>query len=144
MNIKLPIVLILGWIVFNVSASADQFDPEFAGSIDTTINDISTGGLWEEGENYGRWRLIVRNFGWEHTRSFLYLQWLKIDDENKNVIEFKTIPITEFNSGGWRNVIDVEYHDGSFAIHYSERSSREKIHKAILRPEMPGEYQIKF
>ncbi|MBT8357476.1 MAG: hypothetical protein KJO61_06890 [Deltaproteobacteria bacterium] len=126
MNIKLPIVLILGWIVINVSASADQFDPEFEGSIDTTINDISTGGLWKEGENYGKWRLIARNFGWEHTMSFLYLQWLKIDDENKSVIEFKTIPITEFNSGGWRNVIDVEYHDDAFAIHYSLRSSRGK------------------
>ena len=88
MNNKLPIVLILGWIVINVSASADQVDPESAGSIDTTINDIST--------------------------------------------------------GGWRNVIDVEYHDDAFAIHYSLRSSRGKIHKAILRPEMPGEYQIKF
>jgi hypothetical protein len=144
MNSKLPIVLLLGWILINISASADQFDPEFEGGIDTTINEISTGGFWKDGMNYGKWRLIVRNFGWEHTRSFLYLQWLKIDDKNKVLIEFKTIPITEFNSGNWRNVIDVEYHDDDFAINYSLRGSREKIHKAILRPEMPGEYQIKF
>ena len=43
MNIKLPIVLLFGWILINISASADQFDPEFEGGIDTTINDISTG-----------------------------------------------------------------------------------------------------
>ena len=144
MNIKLPIFLLLGWIFITVSASADHLDPEFEGGIDTTINNIAAGGLWKEGENYGKWRLIVRNPGWEHTRSFLYLQWLKIDDNNKDLIEFNTIPIAEFNSGDWRNVIDVKYHGGAFAIHFALRSSREKIRKAILRPELPGEYQINF
>ena len=144
MNIKLPIFLLLGWILITVSASADQFDPEFEGGIDTTINNIAAGGLWKEGENYGNWRLIVRNLGWEHTRSFLYLQWLKINDNHKDLEEFKTISITEFNSGDWRNVINVNYHDDAFAILYSLRSSQEQIRQAILRPELPGEYQINF
>ncbi len=144
MNIKFPIFLLLGWIFITVSASADNLDPGFEGGIDTTINKIAASGLWKEGENYGNWRLIVRNLGWEHTRSFLYLQWLKIDDNNKDLIEFKTIPITEFNSGDWRNVIGIKYRDGAFAVHFALRSSREKIRKAILRPELPGEYQINF
>ena len=144
MKIKLPIFLLLGWILINVSALADQSNPEFEGGIDTTINDVSTGGFWKVGMNYGTWRLIVRNIGWEHTRSFLYLQSLKIDDNNKVLIEFKTIPITEFNSGDWRNVIDVKHHDDAFTIDFTLRSGREKIRKAILRPQIPGEYQIEF
>ena len=144
MNIKLPIFLLLGWVLINVSALADQPNPGFEGGIDTTVNNISTGGFWKEGGNYGTWRLIVSNTGWEHTRSILYLQWLKIDDKDKVLIEFKTIPITEFNSGDWRNVIDVKHHNDAFTIDFTLRSSREKIRKAILRPEIPGEYQINF
>ena len=76
--------------------------------------------------------------------SFLYLQWLKINENNKDLKEFKTIPITEFNSGDWRSVINVNYQDNAIAILSSLRSSQKEIRKAILRPEIPGEYQINF
>ncbi|UCE56667.1 MAG: hypothetical protein JSV31_14835 [Desulfobacterales bacterium] len=107
------------------------------------ISDIATGGLWDEGENYGTWRLIVRNLGWEHTRSFLYLQWLKTDDENKKVVELITIPIPEFNTGDWSNVQKIEYQNNGFYIYYTKRG-QDGMSKSTLKPELPGKYKIIF
>lgn len=138
-----PTLLLLSWVFFVLSASAAQLDPGFAGRADTTICHVSTGGLWEQGEKYGTWRVIVRNLGWEHTRSYIYLQWLKTDDEKKELIEIKTAPVPEFTTGNWRNVLNIEYQNEAFAIYYILRG-RKKIHKAILKPKVPGEYKITF
>ena len=86
---------------------------------------------------------IIRNLGWEHTRNYVYLQWLKTDDKNKKAIAFKTIPISEFNTGNWRTVRNVEYQNEAFAIYYIIRG-RKKLDKAMLRPEVPGKYRITF
>jgi hypothetical protein len=69
MNMKSPILLLLSWILIATPASADQFNHSSAGGADTTTFHISTGGFWEQGKKYGTWRVIVRNLGWEHTRS---------------------------------------------------------------------------
>ena len=143
MNMKSPILLCLSWLLFTSPASAGQLDQDFTGAADTTICHISTGGLWEQGEKYGSWRMIVSNLGWEHTRSYVYLQWLKTDDENKELTESKTIPIPEFNTGNWRNVLNIEYQNEAFAI-YCILRDQEKIHKTILKPKVPGEYKIAF
>jgi len=126
-----------------IPASANEYHPDFRGKVDTTIIHVSTGGLWKEGDNYGNWRLVVRNHGWEHTRSFLYLQWLKTDDEKKEVKEIKTVQITEFNAGDWRNVLNVEYQNDVFIIYYVLRG-REGIHRSILKPALPGKYKMSF
>lgn len=73
MTLRLCILLI--GILITIAASAHEFNADFRGGVDTTIVDISTGGLWEQGARYRRWRVIVRNRGWEHTRNLLYLQW---------------------------------------------------------------------
>jgi len=59
------------------------------------------------------------------------------------VIVSKTIPISELNTGDWRNVHNVEYENEAFVIYYVLRG-REKLNKAILMPEAPGKYRIKF
>jgi hypothetical protein len=143
MDMKSPILLLLSWIFIATPASAGQFNHSSAGGADTTISHISTGGFWEQGKKYGTWRVIVRSLGWEHTRSYVYLQWLKTDEENNEVIEFKIIPIPEFNNGDWRNVLNIEFQNEAFAIYYVLRG-RKKIHKSILKPEFPGKYKITF
>jgi len=127
--------------IVSASDSAGTFDINFAGGVDTAISDIATGGLWQQGSSYGNWRLIVRNLGWEHTRSFLYLQWLKIDEGKKEVRELLTIPIREFNTGDWRNIQKVEYQNNSFLIYYEIRG-QEGANKATVEPALPGEYKI--
>ena len=141
MILRLCILLIA--ILIAIPASANEFNPDFRGGIDTTIFVISTGGLWEQGTRYGNWRVIVINRGWEHRRSFLYLQWLKTDDDKKKVTELETVPIPEFNAGDWRNVLNVEYQNNVFIIYYSLRG-RTAIRRAILEPELPGKYSIRF
>jgi len=140
---RLRFYILFSLVLAATPISAGQYNLEFTGGVDTTIIHVSTGGLWEQGVNYGRWRLIVRNLGWEHTRSLLYLQWLRIDDEMNEVIELKTIPIPEFNTGDWRNVLNVEYQNNGFTIHYGLRG-RKGIHKATLKPELSGDYIISF
>jgi hypothetical protein len=143
MDMRSPILLLLSLVLVTSPAAADQLDPGFSGGADTTICHVSTGGLWEQAEKYGSWRVIVRNLGWEHTRSYVYLQWLKTDDKKKEMIEYKTIPVPEFTADNWRNVINIEYQNEAFTICYIIRG-RKKIHKAILKPKVPGEYKIIF
>ena len=138
---KKPIYLIISIIILTIPSFADQFDTIFSGGLNTTISEVATGGFWEQKQTYGTWRLVVRDLGWEHTRSFLYLQWLKTDDKNKNEIELKTVPIPEFNSANWHNVSNIEYKNGTFVISYMVRGE-EVPQFAIIQPNLPGKYKI--
>ena len=54
----------------------------YACDVDPLIWRVAGGGFWERSNNeYGNFRVIVRNEGWEHTRSLVYLQWLKSDEK---------------------------------------------------------------
>jgi hypothetical protein len=55
---------------------------------------------------------------------FLYLQWLKTDDENKKVVELITIPIPEFNTGDWSVVQEIEYQNNGLYILHKARPGR--------------------
>ena|SRR4030065_969571 len=113
--------------------------------IDTNIWRVSGGGLWMKSKNeYGNFRVIVRNEGWEHTRSFIELQWLRSDDEKQQVLELLTVPVTEFNDENWRNVSDVQYRKDTFIITFINRGEGETVRTAILRPGLPGKYKIEF
>lgn len=135
--------IIYSFLIISGSSSANQFEINIAGRTDTTISHVVSGGLWEHNKDWGRWRIIVRNLGWEHTRSYVYVQWLKIDEGKKEIIELKTIPISEFNEGNWRNVEHVDYSDNSFVINYMNRAE-EVSRKAFLVPDAPGIYEISF
>ena len=141
MIIRPHIILLISFTLLSSSVCAERYDLKFAGGVDTTISDIATGGLWEEGTSYGNWRLVVRNLGWEHTRSFLYLQWLKTDDENKEIVELYTMPIREFNTGNWRNIHKIEYKDNGFFVYYTNRG-QDGVSKSRIEPDVPGKYKI--
>ena len=140
---KFRILIIFSFLFIPGIISAGQSDSNFSGGVDTSISQIISGGLWEHEGDYGRWRLIVKNLGWEHTKSFLYLQWLQSDDDKKEVVEVKTIPISEFNEGNWRNVVSIDYTDNSFVIFYAMRAEG-GTRKAILIPDLPEKYKISF
>ena len=84
----------------------------------------------------------MKNEGWEHTRSFLYLQWLKTDDQKQEVRVLKETAVSEFNSGGWFHVMSVERRDNTFLISYVVRGEEEVKRLAELRPAMPGTYRF--
>ena len=139
---KKLIYLIISIVIFVITANADQFETKFSGGLNTTIYDVATGGYWKQNQSYGTWRLVVRNLGWEHTRSFIYLQWLETDDTKKKVIELKTVPIPEFNSSNWHNVMNIEFKNNSFVLYYVVRGKEEITLSATLRPDSPDNYKI--
>jgi hypothetical protein len=141
MNLKALIILLFNCALIASPVLADQFDPELLDGIDTKVSHISSGGFWKQGENSGTCRAIVKNLCWEHTRSYIHLQWLKTDDEKKTLIEFVTIQIPEFNTGDWQNVLNIEYKNETFSIYYVLRNQK-KIQIARLKPELPGKYKI--
>jgi len=51
MTLRLCILLI--GVLFPVPASANEFNTDFKGGVDTTIFDVSTGGPWKQGTHYG-------------------------------------------------------------------------------------------
>jgi hypothetical protein len=140
-NHLMRLIVLVSFIIGSGLAFADQSGTELLGSVNPTIYHVSTGGLWEGKKEYGNWRVIVRNLGWEHTRSFLYLQWLRVDDKTNKIVVHKTIPIPEMNTGNWHNVNNVEYHNKSFIIYYTIRG-QEVAQKSTLTPGLPGAYSI--
>ena len=143
MNIRFAIPILFCCYLILGPANADQHHQALTGEVDPSISEMSTGGYWEKGEDYGFLRLIVQDLGWEHTRSFLHLQWLKIDEKHKQVFVLRTMSITEFNEHQWRNVQKAEYQNNCFYIHYTVRGL-DGYKKAMLKSEQPGKYTITF
>lgn len=141
---KFKVFLIAFLIIFS-SLHLKAESKLFKGGIDPSIWRVVGGGLWEKNDDdYGNYRVVVQNLGWEHTRSYLYLQWLKTDDAKEEVVELKTISIPEFNDTNWLNVREVTYGDNAFDISYIVRGEEEKVRKAELRPALPGKYKFVF
>jgi len=102
---------------------------------------VNAGGWWTKNDrDYGNYRVFVKNLGWEHTRSFLYLQWLRSDSEKQQVSPLKTIPIPEFNETDWHNVINIERKDNTFLIVFTVRGREDAKRTAVLSPGLPGKY----
>jgi hypothetical protein len=116
-----------------------------AAGIDPEIWLLRSGGMWVKNDHeYGNYRVYVKNSGWEHTQSFLYLQWLGSDDSKQQVTVVKTIPIPEFNESGWYNVIDIKRNDNAFVIIFTARGHEEAQRTAVLSPGLPGKYRFIF
>jgi hypothetical protein len=120
------------------SVQAEQFNPT---SLDTEISLVATNGIWREGERYGRYRFVVKKIGWEHTLSYIYLQWLHLDQDKKETVIISSKPIREFNTGDWRFFTSVSFENGKYIIKYENRG-RETPQEAILIPGGPGKYKI--
>jgi hypothetical protein len=113
--------------------------------VDPLVWRVAGGGFWERSNNeYGNFRIIVRNQGWEHTRSLVYLQWLKSDEKNETLDVLLSIAVPELNSGSWRNVSDIEYRNDAFIISFVSREEEDVVRTAFLQPRLPGDYGIEF
>lgn len=125
-------------------ARSDSFDVKFTGGLDTTIDQVLMRGFWQDENKYGTYRLVSRNLGWEHTKSYLYLQWILTDDKAQELIEFKTLPITEFNDTDWRHLNEIKFVNDKFVISCELRMSSNNSQTIILKPGKPGKYKILF
>lgn len=122
--------------------AADGGGGTFRGGIDPSVTRVLAGGTWSSGSESGTCRVVVQDLGWEHTRSYLYVQWLKNDAERQAVTEFMTLPVGEFNAD-WANVSDLHFEKDTFDIYFILRTDArgDKI-RARLRPRAPGKYDF--
>jgi len=131
--------------VFKASAIGANANNQFDGGLDTTVFAVATGGYWKQGENYGNIRVVVRNLGWEHTRSQFYIQWLQSNDSTKTVEASSTIPIAELNERNWININKIERipseHGARFKLYYQVRTKEKETIK-ILKVGGPSEYEL--
>ena len=69
---------------------------------------------WQDGGTCGHYRLVVKKAGWEHSRSFVYLQWLRLDQDQQASKVTESMPIDEFNSGDWRYFHHASFREGKY------------------------------
>jgi len=137
LNLKISITFLIIFLTYNSTVIIAN---ESIKNVDTEIGYVISRGLWKDKNSYGSYRIIVQNQGWEHVRSFFYLQWLKTEDSNKRVIIYKTRPIKELNESIWANIISIDYENGVFTINYHDRIEGEK--QGVLIPGKPNEYKF--
>ena len=80
----LKVIILLSFLILytgNITADKDIYY-DIANNIDNNVNSVITGGFWEDlnRDIYGRYRLIVINYGWEHVSSKVFLQWIQEDN----------------------------------------------------------------
>lgn len=138
--LKMRIIILATGLVGLGSIQADQKD--FV-ALDTAISFVTTNGSWQDGGTYGNYRLVVKKAGWEHTRSFVYLQWLRLDQDQQASKVTESMPIDEFNSGDWRYFHHASFREGKYTINYRNRG-RERLREAVLTPGVPGNYSIEI
>ena len=131
------IVLTLGFVLLG-GLKAEEVNTI---GLDTDISFVTTDGLWEVGQKYGRYRLVVKNVGWEHARSLIYLEWIYLDQNREETLVVKSVPIDEFNTGDWRHFRGASFVRNKYIIRYEKRG-RETTRTAVLTPVNPGEYSI--
>ncbi|MBD3670029.1 MAG: hypothetical protein HUJ29_04575 [Gammaproteobacteria bacterium] len=126
--------------MFANGVAADDFNPD---KLDTDIDLVTTKGLWENNKEIGRYRLVVKKIGWEHTRSFIYIQWILLDQNQQEAKLIKSLPVDEFNTDDWRFFHSASFSNGEFILNYENRG-RGTPQKAILTPGIPGKYKIEI
>lgn len=117
----------------------------FNDGLDPAIHTVVTGGTWQQEGRYGNVRVVVRNEGWEHTRSFVYVQWLLSDEKTRQVRELLTLPVSAVNESGWVNVQTLELIGGGentrVRIRYLLRGE-DGVKEGILAIGPPGEVNL--
>jgi hypothetical protein len=89
-------------------AAAESSLPSLAKKLDSAVWHVSTGGLWESGDKYGKCRIVVLGGGVEHVSTYVYAQWLRVDESQKGLVECETKEVAQLNSG-FKNVQSVRY-----------------------------------
>ena len=121
------------------SVQADQKDSV---ALDTAISFVTVNGSWQDGGMYGHYRLVVKKAGWEHTRSFVYLQWLRLDQDQQASEVIESMPIDEFNSEDWRYFHHASFKEGKYTINYRDRERERLRENEVLDSGVPGNYSI--
>lgn len=120
---------------------------ERAKRLDAIVWQVATGGLWEDGESYGKCRVVVLAGGAEHVRTFVYAQWLRLDEASKALVEYDTRDIPDFNSDLSKSVrsvtVDEKPTTGGvrfiLVVHDQEKNQQDRVALVLKKP---GVFQV--
>jgi hypothetical protein len=116
-------------------------------SLDPDIRVVTAGGLWEQAGKYGSCRVVVRNLGWEHARSHVYLQWLLHDEASQSLSILNSVGIKELEAADWFTVESVAYDfatsKNQFVLNLRKRLDSSAV-SAVIECKEPGKYVLKL
>lgn len=98
--------IVLGSLAFllPLCLKAQDPDPGVAAvvGLGAQIETVASGGYWEANGKEGSYRVIILLEGWEHLSNRVFLQWLEVDQEKREFVSQRIVPIPEVNEGRWR------------------------------------------
>ncbi len=134
-------------LVAVVSAGGVGEGAQTASALVPKVSYVATGGIWENAGRYGKYRLVVVTEGVEHSGTYVYGQWLEIDESKHRLVAVATVPIDALNEKFSSVVQNVRFDyaasgdgKGVFKLILSERfPEKETQATVILRG--PGDFE---
>lgn len=65
--------------------------------VEPAIESVVTGGFWQQGDVSGRYRVVVRNSGFEQIRSEVFLEWIRDGSGEAGPSLLYSVPVRELN-----------------------------------------------
>ena len=106
-------------------------------TIPADVYEVKSFGHWEEGDKSGNYRIQIVDQGFEHVTSSVYLEWIRISMDGKEIIQ--SVPIIEINENFYSvSVKNVE--SDKLILSLTHTYSHEKSEIEIITAE-PGKYK---
>jgi len=77
-------------LIFSISLLHAQELP-----ISADVYELKSFGHWENIDHHGHLRIVIKNQGFEHVTSSVYLEWISVQEDGLEI--YKSVPITEIN-----------------------------------------------
>ena len=64
-------------------------------TIPEEVVEVRSFGSWETSDQTGHYRIVIKQYGYEHVRNTVFIQWIAESEEENSLI--KSVPISEVN-----------------------------------------------
>ncbi|MEX2347773.1 MAG: hypothetical protein WD511_01020 [Balneolaceae bacterium] len=64
-------------------------------TIPAEVVEVRSFGIWETSEQIGHYRIVIKQYGYEHVKNTVFIQWIAESEEGNTLI--KSVPISEVN-----------------------------------------------
>ena len=64
-------------------------------TIPAEVVEVRSFGSWETSDQTGHYRIVIKQYGYEHVRNTVFIQWIAESEEGNSLI--KSVPISEVN-----------------------------------------------
>lgn len=64
-------------------------------NIPVEVVELRSFGSWEASEQKGHYRIIIKQYGYEHVKNTVFIQWIAESEEGNSLV--KSVPVSEVN-----------------------------------------------